>query len=298
MNDYLVKVISESGSLRAFACVTTGLVNEAYNRQKPAEISGMMLGRVLSGMALLGGTVKQRERISLRFEGNGPIERIIAESDAEGNIHGSAINLDVGFDEDRDIHEQIRTSIGTAGVLTVTKDLGLKQPYSGSVHLVSGEVGEDIAYYLTESEQIPSAVAVSTLPSTDGSGVEIAGGYLIQAMPSEGGIAATDDANLESINQMIKSLPPLSELLKRGNTPENIISKLFMEVPYKQIDIVPLQFKCSCSHDVLRKALKSVGNKQIQSLIDDKVDAVLTCQFCKKDYSFTQGELKQVLAGN
>jgi len=298
MNDYLVKVVSESGSLRAFACVTTGLVNEAYNRQKPAEISGIMLGRALSGMALLGGTVKQKERISLRFEGNGPIGKIIAESDGHGNVHGSAINLDVGFDPERDLHEQIKESIGKAGVLTVTKDLGLKQPYSGSVHLVSGEVGEDIAFYLTESEQIPSAVAVATLPSVDGTGVDIAGGYLIQSMPAEGGVGASDEANIESITLMMQSMPKLSDLLKLGNTPENIISKLFAEVPYKQLDIIPLQFKCSCSHAVLKRALKSVEKAQIQSLIDEKTDAILTCQFCKKEYSFTQSELEQVLAGN
>lgn len=295
MSDYLVKVISESGSLRAYACITTEMVNEAYSRLKPSALAGVMLGRALAGMSLLGGTVKQNQRLAMKFEGNGPLGKIICESDGYGHVRGTVGNRDCGFDPEIDINEQIRNSIGRAGVLTVTKDLGLKEPYSGSVHIISGEIGEDIAFYLTESEQIPSAVAVASLPSKDGNGVDVAGGYLVQAIPSHGGKVASDEANIESIASMIESLPPLTKLLELGNTPENIIHTLFAEVPYKVLEVIPLSYTCGCSHDAMRRALKIAGKAEVQSLIDGGNGALLTCQFCQKEYNFTQGELKNIL---
>ena len=293
--DYLLKVISESGSLRAYACDLTETVNEAYNRIKPKTLSGIMLGRAIVGAALLGGTLKGRERIALHFQGNGPLEKVIAESDTNGNVRGTVKNSAVDFDVEKDILEQIKGSIGTAGVLTVTKDLGLKEPYSGTVHLVSGEIGEDIAFYLTESEQLPSAVAVAAIPNTDGSGVDVAAGYLIQKIPQTGGNEATDEANIESIMNMIESLPPLTKLLQLGNSPENIISKLFAEVPYKVLDRVPQRFTCSCSHTAMRNALKIAGKQEIEELISADEGAVITCEFCKSSYNFTTGELKIIL---
>ena len=293
--DYLVKVISESGTLRAYACVTTGVVNEAYSRINPSSLAGVMLGRAISGIALLGGTVKGEERLSLKIEGGGPLKKIIAESDAYGNIRGTIGNESVEFVEGVEIHQQIREAIGKAGVLTVTKDLAMKEPYSGSVHLISGEIGEDIAFYLTESEQIPSAVAVAALPSNDGKGVDVAGGYLIQSIPSEGGVLATEDANIESVITMINSLPPLSKLLSLGNSPQNIIAKLFSEVPYKELEIIPLNFSCSCSHNALRRAIKMLGADDISEMVKED-GTVASCNFCKKEYQFSSGELKAILA--
>lgn len=295
MSDYLVKVISESGSLRAYACVTTEMVNEAYSRLKPATLAGVVLGRALSGMALLGGTVKQRQRLSFRMEGNGPIGKVVCESDGFGNVRGTLGNPDAEFVDGDDLADQLKSAIGRAGVLTVSKDLGLKEPYHGTVHMVSGEIGEDLAFYLTESEQIPSAVAVSAIPNSDGTGVEVAGGYLIQSIPSEGGIVASDEANLESITQMINSLPPLSTLLELGNTPETILAKLLAEVPYKQLEVIELKYTCTCSHDAMRRALKIAGKDEIESLVEERNGALLTCQFCKKEYNFTHGELKILL---
>jgi molecular chaperone Hsp33 len=229
----------------------------------------------------------------MKFEGNGPLGKISAESDGYGHVRGTVKNSELEFQPGIEIHKQIRDSIGI-GVLSITKDLGLKTPYTGSVHITSGEIGEDIAYYLLESEQIPSVVAVTAIPSADGKGVDVAGGYLIQSIPSEGGNAASDEANLESITQIVKSLPPLNELISRGNTPENIIAKLMVEVPYKIIDTVQLSFTCSCAHDVMRRALKIAGKEEVGELIKEENGAVLTCQFCKKEYSFTHSELEDL----
>ncbi len=294
MNDYMIKVISESGSLRAYACVTTGVVNEAWSREKPAPLSGMMLGRALSGMALLGGMVKGQEKIWMKFEGNGPIQKIQAECTGVGAVRGSCLNGDVDFDPSVDLKTQIRASVGV-GLLTVTKDLGMKEPYSGTVHMISGEIGEDIAFYLTESEQIPSAVAVAAIPSIDGSGVDVAGGWMIQSIPSHGGKAASDESNIESIMAMINSLPPLNKMLADGFTPEQIIAMIFTEIPHKIVETVPLEFKCNCSLKMMVQALKIAGNDEIQSLIDEENGTTVSCQFCKHEYHFSHDELKSII---
>jgi len=193
-----------------------------------------------------------------------------------------------------DLKKQIRASVGV-GLLTVTKDLGMKEPYAGTVHMISGEIGEDIAFYLTESEQIPSAVAVAAIPNIDGTGVDVAGGWMIQSIPSHGGTGASDESNIESIMAMINSLPPLNKMLAEGFTPEQIISKIFAEIPHKIIETVPLEFKCNCTQEMMVQALRIAGNDEIQSLVDEQNGAVVSCQFCKHEYHFSHEELHLML---
>ncbi len=296
MKDYLVKVISESGSIRGYACITTGLVNEAYRRQNPATLAGIMLGRTLSGAALMGGTVKDQQRIALKLEGNGPLQKIVTESDATGKVRGYVAVPSHEFVENEDVGIQIRKSIGGAGILTVTKDLGLKQPYHGSVHVISGEVGEDLAYYLTESEQIPSAVSVGVIPSADGSRVDAAGGFLVQAIPAEGGNSATEAANLEAISEMVEAMPPITRLLVQGKSPEEIIAHIFSEVPYKVLETVELEYRCSCSRLAMNNAFKVLGKDDLENLIEEQGGADATCHFCGEVYNYIKGDLLNILS--
>lgn len=295
MSDYLLKIISESGTIRGYAAITTDLVNEAYRRIEPASLSGVMLGRALTAGALMGCTVKGKERISLRFEGNGPLGSITVEGNPDGEVRGTIANSSVEFVENEDLIAQLRKSIGIAGVLTVTKDLGLKEPYRGTVNLASGEIGEDLAYYLTESEQIPSAVSVGVIPSEDGKGVDIAGGYLIQTIPAEGGLSTSDEANLEAISEMAQALGAVTELLMDGGSPEAILKQLFTEVPYRQLDSVDLSYTCNCSHASLLRALSTLPKDQIAQLCDQEGETEVVCQFCKKKYYYNTADFESLL---
>lgn len=295
MKDYLLRCISESGSIRAYIAITTNTVNEAYRRQSPASLSGIMLGRALTGAALLGGTVKMRERIALKFEGNGPLQKILTESDGLGHIRGYVGNPTVDFTEGDTVPNQIKDSIGNAGLLSVTKDLGLKEPYTGTVHMVSGEIGEDIAYYLTDSEQIPSAVSVGAIPAADGKTVEVAGGFLIQSIPQEGGVTAKDEANIEAITKIVEECDSTTTMLAQGKRPEEIAEILLAEVPFKVLDRVPLHYACSCSKERIEQGLKTLHNDQIQELIDEGHPVVVNCEFCKEQYTLTSDELRALL---
>ena len=296
MSDYLLKAISRSGAIRGYAVVTTDLVNEAYKRTEPASLSGVMLGRSLTAAALMGGLVKDRERIALRFEGNGPIGTISVESDGHGRVRGSMKNPTVDFVESEDsLKVQLRKSIGAAGVLTVSKDLGLKEPYSGTVQLVSGEIGEDVAFYLTESEQLPSAVSVGVIPSADGKSVEVAGGFLIQVLPSHGGIEATEEANIESINEMVGYFGSVLQHFADGGTPETLLAKLFIEVPYTELTRTPLEYYCGCSHESLLRAIATLGAAEIKSLSEEEGETEVVCQFCKKKYYYFSEDFRTLL---
>lgn len=295
MKDYLLRCISESGSIRAYIAITTNSVNEAYAIQKPASLSGIMLGRALTGAALLGGTVKMRERLALKFEGNGPLKKIIAESDGLGHIRGYVGDPTIDFSEGDTVKNQIKDSVGNAGILSVTKDLGLKEPYTGSVHMISGEIGEDIAYYLTDSEQIPSAVSVGAIPTADGQGVEVAGGFLIQSIPQEGGVSAKDEANIEAITKIVEECESTTTLLASGKRPEEIAELLLAEVPFKILDRIPLKFACSCSKLRIEQALKTLHSDQIREMIDEGHPVEIHCEFCKEEYSFSTDELRTLL---
>ena len=296
MSDYLLKAISRSGAIRGYAAITTDFVNEAYKRSEPASLSGVMLGRALTAGALMGGLVKDRERIALRFEGNGPIGSISVESDGHGRLRGSMKNSSVDFVEGEDsLSIQLKKSIGAAGVLTVSKDLGLKEPYRGTVQLVSGEIGEDVAYYLTESEQLPSAVSVGVIPSADGKSVDVAGGFLIQVIPSHGGNAASEEANIESINEMVGYLGSVLTHFKNGGTPETLLSKLFIEVPYTELTKTPLEYHCGCSHDSLLKAIAVLGAQEIESLAEQEGETEVICQFCKKKYYYSMDDFRTLI---
>jgi len=297
MSDYLLKAISKSGTIRIYAAITTEMVNSAFEIQNPATLSGIILGNVLTAAAICGATLKEKnQRISLAFYGNGRVRKAMAEATADGKIRGYAENCDADFSSvgGEDAKTQINNAIGTASMLTITKDLGLKQPYSGTINCMTGDIGTDIAYYFTQSEQIPSAFVVSTIPDSD-SKVEISGGYLIQQIPKDGGFGASGDIELDKIIQTINSGISLNSMLLKRFTPEQILKTLFADVEFEILDKIDLSFECSCNREILLSALSMFDEKTKKEIIENNENIEVICEFCKKKYYITPREIAEFL---
>ena len=280
MEDYLVRILAKSGNVRGLACVTTGLVDDVCRRHGTLPTASAALGRAVTAGTLMGALMKAGQRVALRFEGNGPLKKIIVEADSDGSVRGYVgdplVQLqrpDGGLD--------VAGALGRAGFLTVAKDLGLKQPYRGTVQLYSSEIAQDLALYLVESEQIPSAVGLAEFVEPDGV-ISAAGGFLIQAVPP------VDPAVVEELMARIEKLPPLSELLRGGKSPEEILELLFAGIPYDTLEKRVLAFGCSCSRERIERVLISMGRKELVSMREEQHGAEVTCEFCGERYVFDE----------
>ncbi len=282
MSDQIARAMTLNGKIRAVACKTTGLANEIALLKGTSPIVSIALGRALSGVALLGSTLKQGQRIAIKFEGNGPLKKMIVEAESDGAIRGTVANPDA-------VAETVPLLLGQAGFLTVTKDLGLKEPYSGTIQLYTSEIAEDIAYYLAESEQIASAVGLGVALADDGQ-IEAAGGFLIQSLPP------SDNAAVELIMQGIAKLPSISSLLKSGNTPQELLELLLAGVEHHYLESTELFFRCGCYRKKVEKALISLGTEEIKSILKDKGEVVVTCEFCKQNFHFGKDELETIIS--
>lgn len=283
MSDSLVRVVSQQGHVRGLACATTELVQEACKRHGTSPLASVCLSRGLTAGVLMGGLLKLDQRVAMRFEGNGPLNKMLIEADADGGVRGYVGNPEIASDT-----LDPSRALGSAGLLTVTKDLRLKETYSGTVHLVSGKIGEDVAYYLVESEQIPSAVGVGEFLAQTGE-IGASGGFLIQALPP------SEDANIESIIRMISKLPSLDELLRQGQQPLDILHHIFAEVPFDVLRETPLAFRCSCSSERMERALMLLGVSKMEELVSANETLELICQFCHHTWNFTVGDLHRIL---
>lgn len=298
-----MRCITSAGHVRGFACVTTKLVQAACQQHGTLPTASDALGRALTCGAMMGAQLKGRERVALKFEGSGPLKKILIESNARGEVRGyvGVPDVDVPL---RDNAPDIPSAIGKAGFLTVTKDLGLKEPYRGIVQLYSSEIATDLAYYLTESEQIPSAVGVGVFVGPDRE-IGAAGGFLIQAMPgAHTGAASATDARgeetaaqqraIDQVVEQIQQMPPLTELLIQGQTPEQLLDRIFQDMTYEVLDSQPLAYRCSCSKARIEQALVSIGVDELNGLIQEG-GAEVVCEFCRTPYTFTAEELTQLV---
>ena len=297
MADYLLKAMSKSGTIRAFAAVSTETVNTAFAIQKPAVLSGIILGNVLTATALCGATLKgNRERISLMLRGNGIVEKAMAEAEADGKVRGYVGNSQAEFSADGgDAKMQINNAIGEASILTMTKDLGLKQPYSGTINCATGDIGADVAYYFAQSEQIPSAVAVSTIPANDGKSAEISGGYLVQQIPTDGGFGAQGELELDKIAETISSGLSLNSMLLKGFSPEKILETLFTGVEFEILEKVDLAFECSCNREALLSALSMFDEAAKEEILKSDGQIEIICELCRKKYYLSPREITEYL---
>lgn len=288
MNEYLIRVITRDGSFRGLAAVTSGIAQTLCTRFDAWPTAAVALGRALTCGALMGGLLKGDQRIGLKFEGNGPLGKIIVEADADGAIRGSLGNPHVNITLP-DGRQDVAAALGRAGFLTVTRDLGMGEPYKGLVQLATSEIGADLAYYLTDSEQIPSAVGVGVALGLNG--VAVAGGFLLQAMPPQ------DDARIEMLMERIAELPPISDLLSQGETPEMLIQRLLASIPFDILEVKPLRFECSCSRAKIEHVLLAFGPDELSRMAADPAGVTVTCEFCREEYSFSPDALHSFSAG-
>ncbi len=290
--DYGVIAITREEPLRALVVRTTNLCEIARLRHKLSPMATAVLGRALTGAILLTSLLKHGtdQRVLLKIEGDGPIGLVVAEANAKGEVRGFVQNPDVPTfvkEEKGKKKFDIAKAVGK-GTLTVVKDLGFGTPYESSVPLVSGEIAQDIAYYLLKSEQIPSAVAIGVLVGESGK-VEAAGGFLAQPLPG-----ATDEV-ISKLEENVKALPPVSTLIKEGRRPEEIAELLFKGFTTELLALKELSFRCRCSREVARGGLLAMPEEELKRLIEEEGEARVKCNFCGQEYIFTQEELREIL---
>jgi len=285
MEDHIIKATT-TGGVRAFAIVTTNLVEEARKRHDcyPVAIAG--LGRTMTAALLLAFNLKTDESMTIRIAGNGPLGEIVADSHASGVVRGYVKNPHVDLPL-RDGKLDVGRAVGH-GQISVTRFTGLKQPFTGSSELVSGEIAEDVTNYLYVSEQTPSSVALGVLVQTDLT-VGAAGGFIIQALPN------ADDEVLSQIEKNIGSLPPVSQLISEGKDAAGIIKMIFADLPVTLYEKIPVQFKCPCSHERIQDMLVSLGVEEIDDIITTDGQAEICCHFCGDKYQFDKSDLGEVI---
>ena len=288
MSDYLVRATAADAAIRAFAVSTLDTVEEASARHNLSPVASAALGRLLTAGVMMGGMLKNEDDlVTLRIDGDGPIGSIVVTADSRGEVKGFAANPSVMLPPSPVGKLDVGGSIGN-GVLTVIKDMGLKEPYSGQVVLQTGEIAEDLTYYFATSEQVPSSVGLGVLMNRQDATVKRAGGFIIQLMPFAG------DEVLTKLEENIKSLKPVTTMLDSGLTPEEVLGEVLKGFDIEITDTMPVGFKCNCSKDRLTKALISLGRKEIKSIIDDGKPITMNCHFCNTDYTFEIDELKDI----
>ena len=231
-----------------------------------------------------GGPLSEKRKY--RY-GGGPIGVILVDSDAKGNVRGYVTNPQTHFDLNEHGKLDVARAVGNNGMITVVKDLGLREHFTGQTPIVSGELGEDFTYYFVTSEQVPSSVGVGVLVNPDNT-ILAAGGFILQLLPG------TDDETITAIEERLKTIPPISKLIQAGKTPEEILEVLLGEGNVKILEKMPVSFSCTCSKERFSNALISLGKAEIQAIIDEEGQAEAHCHFCNEKYHFTKEELEQL----
>lgn len=283
----MVRATAANHQIRAFAITSRELVEEARNRHNTSPVITAGLGRLLSGGAMMGAMMKgEDDLLTLQIKCGGPVQGMTVTADAKGNVKGYAEVPDVMLPPNQLGKLDVGGAVGL-GILNVIKDMGLKEPYVGQVALQTGEIAEDLTYYFATSEQIPSAVGLGVLMNKDNT-VRQAGGFIIQLMPF------TDEKIIEGLEEKIKNLKSVTEMLEEGHTPEKILEEVLGDFSLEINDQLPVQFSCNCSKERITKALISIGKKDLQEMIDDGKPIEVNCHFCNTDYTFSVDELKEI----
>lgn len=288
MKDYLVKATAYDGHIRAYAVSTTTTVEEARRRQDTWATTSAALGRAITITVMMGAMLKGDHKLTAKIEGNGPIGVIVTDTNSKGDVRGYVGNPHVDFESNEQGKLDVRRAVGTEGHLSVVKDLGLREHFTGQVPIISGEISEDFTYYFAHSEQVPSAVGAGVLVNPDLS-ILAAGGFIIQIMPG-----ATDEV-ITKLEHKIEQFPAISKLIEQGYTPEEILSKLLGEDRVNILETLPVQFRCNCSKERLEQAIIGLGKEEIQKMIDEDGGAEASCHFCNEVYHFSKGELERLL---
>lgn len=287
MQDCLVRAVSRDGLLRGAVAVTTNLVGEICGRQQTDLTATVALGRLLTAGALMASLLKGQQRLALMIEGNGPLGKLSVETDAAGRIRGTIRNPIAGLPP-KDDRFDVAGAIGRAGFLHVWKDLGLKDPYQSMVQLQTSEVAEDLAWYLTSSEQVPSSVSLGVELDSEAQ-VAAAGGILIQSLPPG------DDERVEQVVTRLQQLPPTTSMLRQGMTPSAILAQVFSDIDCRHFDTTELAFYCPCSREQTAGMLRALGRKDLEQLSAQQEIVEVVCEYCKTIYRFDREQVQEVL---
>jgi len=288
MNDYLVRAMAFEGSVRAFAVRTTDTVGEGQRRHGTWPTASAALGRSMTAALMMGAMLKGEDKITVKVEGNGPTGPIIIDSNAKGEVRGYVTNPQTHFDLNEHGKLDVRRAVGTEGSLTIVKDLGMKDFFTGQVPIVSGEIAEDFTYYFAVSEQVPSSVGLGVLVNPDNS-ILAAGGFIIQLMPG------ADDETITVIEEHLANMEPVSKLIERGLTPEELLFEILGKDNVQILNSTPVSFECNCSKDRFGKAIITLGENEIREMIEEDGGAEAHCHFCMEKYNYSVDELESFI---
>ena len=285
--DYMIRGMAASGQIRYFAITSRDLVEEARRRHQTSPVMTAALGRLLSGGAMMGAMMKgEKDLLTLQIHGSGPAGGLTVTADARGHVKGYPVNPVVSLPASPAGKLDVGRAIGS-GVLTVIKDIGMKEPYSGQVQLVSGEIAEDLTYYFAVSEQTPSSVALGVLMNKNNT-VAQAGGYMIQLMPGTG-----EDV-IAGLEERLSRTEPVTTMLSKGHTPESMMEEILADFDVEAArERIPASFSCNCSKERMEKALVSLGASELDQIIADGKPIEMNCHFCNSHYSFSLDELRR-----
>ncbi len=287
-SDYIVRATAAENRIRAFAISSTGIVEEAKNRHQTSPIATVALGRLLSAGAIMGAMMKgEKDLITIQIKGDGPIGGLTVTADSAANVKGYVQNPQVMLPLNAAGQLDIAKALGI-GVLSVIKDIGMREPYVGDTILVTSEIADDLTYYFATSEQVPSSVGLGVVMNKDNT-VASAGGFIIQLMPD------ADEELIEKLEEKIRGVKSVTSMLEKGFTPENMLDALLGELGLCILDTIPAAFHCNCSKERMEKALVSVGKRELRAMIEDGKPIEVNCHFCGDSYSFTVEELKVLL---
>ena len=288
MEDYIVRATAANGFIRAFAAISTNTVEEARKIHGTTPVASAALGRMLTAGAIMGAMLKsEKDLITLQITGSGPLKGVLVTSGSKSNVKGYVVNPDADLPLKPDGKLDVGNAVG-AGTLKIIKDVGLKDPYVGSIELISGEIADDLTYYFAQSEQVPSSVGLGVLVDTDCT-IKHSGGFIVQLMPG------ADEEIIDKLEKKLMTIPYVTDMLNDGYSAEKMLEAILGDLELEILEKSPMQYKCTCSKDRVEKAIISLGKKEISQIIEEDKKAELTCQFCGKVYNFNETELKDIL---
>ena len=290
MDDYLIRVITTNKEIRALAVNSTKTVEKARTMHNTTPVATAALGRALSGGLLIGSLVKSGEQTSLSIRGDGPLKTILVESNQKGEVRGYVANPQVALQLNNLNKLDVASAIGN-GELVIRKNYLMKEPYEGKVRLISGEIGDDLSYYFTKSEQTPSSVGVGVLVDTDQS-VKAAGGFLIQLLPD------ASEETIDRLEENINKIDSLSRLIDKGTSPEDLLDILLEGFDYRVMAKKNVGFKCRCSREQVKGIMTSLGEKELKKTLEDEGKIEIRCHFCNNKYEFNENEVEEALKSN
>jgi len=289
MEDFIIRATAANGFIRAFAVHSTKIVEEARRIHDTTSVATAALGRLISAAAMMGATLKnESDRLTLQIKGDGPLEGLLVTSNANVDVKGYVFNPQADVPEIYPGKLEVGMAVGH-GSMRIIKDIGLREPYCGTIELISGEIAEDLTYYFAKSEQIPSAVGLGVLVDTDRT-VRQAGGFFVQLMPG------APDEVIDKLEDNINRVPYTTDLMDMGKTIEEILGMILKDFEYEINDRLPLNYLCDCSKERVEQALISIGAKDLAKIAQEDKKAEISCHFCNKKYEFNEEELMSLLA--